>query len=385
MKTNQKIVHLNLTGKGGAWIAANRVNTMLSQNGIDSKIVSLSKEVGSGSRDLPGWIDYKIATRSPVDYTTSFFRSIGMHPEVVGKAVQNASIVNLHWFPGHIRRSIWEKFKGKKLIWTMHDMQPFTAFCHHSNSCEQYQKDCSRCPQAMAWERPLIAREFIYRQEIVEQSDIEIICPSNWLTEKVQGAQIFLGKTVHTIPNPIDVQSIPPSLSVGKAQNLRIGILGSNYGKYKGSYKTLDFIRAIPMDLVNKIELRVLGSSYDELKYFTSKNVEFGSSIADVLTFMGDIDIFLYLSEFENLPNLLVELQVKGIPVAALPVGGVSETFVNGKSGWQVSEPRDFVEILKIVLVDRQLLLEFSRNAISNAREKFSFEKILPRYLDVYR
>jgi len=357
---------------------------MLVQNGSDSKLFALDRETRFLNRDLPGWIDYKIDGISPVEYTTSFFRSMGVDSNVIGNMVDSASIVNLHWLPGHIRRSVWEILKGKKLIWTMHDMQPFTAFCHHSNSCVRYQGNCTQCPQAMGWEKPLIAREFTYRQEIINQSDIEIICPSEWLAERVSNSKIFHGKKVHIIPNPIDVQNIKPSENVGRGDTLRLGILGSNYGKYKGNSKTLDFMKTIPSDFIDKIELRILGDNYEELKKFRNTNIKLGSTDFEVIQYMEDIDIFLYLSEFENLPNLLVELQAKGIPVAAFPVGGVSETFVSGESGWEVRNPQDFIDILKTIFTNRSLLSKFSYNASLNAQQRFSFEKILPKYLSVY-
>ena len=384
MKNIDEIIHLNLGNKGGAWIAANRINTMLIENGLNSRIVSLRKNPKIIKRDLPGWIDFKIERLSPVEYTTSFFRSMAINENSIDKAIQDATIINLHWLPGHIRRSVWDRIKRKKIVWTLHDMQPFTAFCHHSNFCELYIKDCSRCPQALTWERPLIASEFMYRKDILEQADIEIISPSEWLAEKVSKSLIFQGKKVHTIPNPIDAKLIHPSKNVGKNEILRIGILGSNYGAYKGSNRTLSFIKSIPNDIKSRIELRILGDVHGDMENFRRSSIEIGSSITEVLSFMDEIDLFLYLSDFENLPNLLIELQAKGIPVAAMPVGGVSETFLNGQSGWEIHTPEDFIEILKMVQLNPAVLEKFSRNAYLNAREKFSFERILPEYLRVY-
>ena len=58
-----------------------------------------------------------------------------------------ADIVHLHWIcAGFIRIETLAKF-DPPIIWTMHDMWPFTGGCHYSGDCEKYGLACGGCPQ----------------------------------------------------------------------------------------------------------------------------------------------------------------------------------------------------------------------------------------------
>ncbi len=46
------------------------------------------------------------------------------------------------------------------------------------------------------------------------------------------------------------------------------------------------------------------------------------------------MDVKLLLSQFEGLPNVLIEAQAAGVPVLATPTGGSSECFVEGETGY---------------------------------------------------
>lgn len=35
---------------------------------------------------------------------------------------------------------------GKPIVWTMHDMWPFTGICHYASDCDKYTKECHYCP-----------------------------------------------------------------------------------------------------------------------------------------------------------------------------------------------------------------------------------------------
>lgn len=58
---------------------------------------------------------------------------------------------------------------------------------------------------------------------------------------------------------------------------------------------------------------------------------------------IAEADLFVLLSHYEGLPNVIYEALLSGTPVFATEVGGVSEQIRNGESGWLVGDDDDAV------------------------------------------
>jgi glycosyltransferase involved in cell wall biosynthesis len=70
-------------------------------------------------------------------------------------------------------------------------------------------------------------------------------------------------------------------------------------------------------------------------------------------------DLFLYTSQWDGLPNVLLEAVAAGLPVIAPDVGGVSE-LINDETGFLVSRPDavdEYVEHLKIILNNYEVVI----------------------------
>ena len=62
---------------------------------------------------------------------------------------QEADVVHLHWInQGFLSLRDLRKIllSGKRVVWTLHDMWPATAICHHAYACEAYHVACHDCP-----------------------------------------------------------------------------------------------------------------------------------------------------------------------------------------------------------------------------------------------
>jgi len=100
---------------------------------------------------------------------------------------------------------------------------------------------------------------------------------------------------------------------------------------------------------------------------------------------LQECDLFVYFSNADNLPNILVEAQSCGVPVLAWNVGGVSETFAPGKSGFLVEKNKEkaISELIRVIEA-RDILPIFSRQARANATKYFSYERVVKLYEEVY-
>jgi glycosyltransferase involved in cell wall biosynthesis len=107
---------------------------------------------------------------------------------------------------------------------------------------------------------------------------------------------------------------------------------------------------------------------------------------SNVYQYMSQFNVLLLTSRLEGLPNVLIEAQFIGVPVISTNAGGASETFVDGVSGFLLKsfDPREFVDLIKNLVIDENLTSYLSRNAKKYAREMFDMSRIAKEYIKIY-
>ena len=78
---------------------------------------------------------------------------------------------------------------------------------------------------------------------------------------------------------------------------------------------------------------------------------------------MCEADLFVLLSHYEGLPNVIYESLIVGTPVFATAVGGIPEQIEAGKTGMLVADDEDAIfEGLHKVLDHPERIAEWKRN-----------------------
>lgn len=97
------------------------------------------------------------------------------------------------------------------------------------------------------------------------------------------------------------------------------------------------------------------------------------------------MDVVVLTSRHEGLPNVLLEAQSLGVPVAAPDVGGVGETLWQGVTGWAVpnADARSLADHALSCLQD-DWRTRAQREAPTFVRERFGVDAMLRRTLEVY-
>jgi glycosyltransferase involved in cell wall biosynthesis len=70
---------------------------------------------------------------------------------------------------------------------------------------------------------------------------------------------------------------------------------------------------------------------------------------------IDDIDVFLYTSLWDGLPNVILEAAAAGLPVVASDVGGIGE-LVTTETGWLIDstvDPDPYIAALHSITIDR--------------------------------
>ncbi len=96
-------------------------------------------------------------------------------------------------------------------------------------------------------------------------------------------------------------------------------------------------------------------------------------------------DLFLLTSETESFGLAALEAMAAKVPVISSNTGGIPEVNVQGFSGMlsNVGDVNDMAKNALAILKDEKTHKKFSANAFEQAK-KFSIEKILPMYEDLY-
>jgi glycosyltransferase involved in cell wall biosynthesis/tetratricopeptide (TPR) repeat protein len=105
----------------------------------------------------------------------------------------------------------------------------------------------------------------------------------------------------------------------------------------------------------------------------------------DVAAWLSEMDVFLFTSMTEGLPNVLIEAQGFGLPVVSTNVGGVPEVVQDEETGILVSSSSAAELSQAIVrLLESPKLGELRDKSISNARDNFSVRSMIQKTEDIY-
>lgn len=95
-------------------------------------------------------------------------------------------------------------------------------------------------------------------------------------------------------------------------------------------------------------------------------------------------DCFLYTSYIDGLPNTILEIASKGLPIIASDAGGVKDFIKNKKTGMLVSsdEPTAYVEALEFIRKNPEKSKELAENAIKLIKKQHSWKAFIESVKD---
>lgn len=95
-------------------------------------------------------------------------------------------------------------------------------------------------------------------------------------------------------------------------------------------------------------------------------------------------DLFLLFSHYENLPCVISEAHVCGLPVVSSNVGGIRE-MIDGTNG-QLVEAGDEEGLFEVLNDTIDHIDQYNISKISeNARKRYSYEAVGQKFLAIYR
>jgi len=424
-----KILHVSTYDGGGAAKSCIRLHLALLQHGIESHILFLLQK----DKSIPHTSEYKIKPKplttfnkiinkgkiilkelklynEPVEINYLKNQQNGFYPftfpysdfDITDTEVyKNCDIINLHWVANLFDYSFFKKNK-KPVVWTMHDMNPFTGGCHHSLDCKKYEVNCDVCPQLAGTTNPSYSAEIlkIKQESLANFEKLTIVTPSHWLRKCSSNSTLFRKMQHFTFPYSIDadtfnIRNKAYSRSIlGIAEHKKVCLFVAQNIDMK--LKGIEYLIEAVQNLINSnpnLLIVAVGGTISKSPLFIGSSDAFKNSVLELGTVYDEklmsiiysaADVFAFPSLAENLPNVIIESLFCGTPILAYNVGGIPELIAHQENGYLCNE-------INVESLQNAIHTFFNSNDLLPAEriremavEKYSTKVQLNNYLTLY-
>ena len=114
--------------------------------------------------------------------------------------------------------------------------------------------------------------------------------------------------------------------------------------------------------------------------------VHFVGQQGDVRPWLAALDVFVLSSDWEGMPNAVLEAMAAGLPVVATTVGGMPEVVVDGVTGLLIPprDPQALAQAINVLLVDPERRYEMGQTGRERVRQHFTVEHMVEETESLY-
>lgn len=394
---------------GGAAKAATRLHEALLSVGVDSTMLVQQK-----SSDTPSVVGPKsrlqklLSTLRPAieklflnaySYKIKALFSPAMLPNAWLINEINSikpDIVHLHWVAdGMVRPEQFKKI-DVPIVWSLHDMWPFTGGCHYDEHCGSFRQGCGACPVLNSNSTRDLSRRTYERKSraYAKLNSLTIVGLSKWMEGEAKSSSLFVGRPVVNLPNPIDTKSFAPSdkeyarklLCLPTETKLVLfGAMGATSDPRKGYAELTKALKLLPASY----EVVVFGAREPTGSQGFLQKAHYLGSFSDDISLRviySACDVMVMPSIQENLSNAIMESMACGTPVVGFDIGGNSDLIDHKKNGYLAEPycPEKLAEDIRWI-IDCPEAPELQANAVEKVRVNFDSKLVARRYKSLYR
>jgi glycosyltransferase involved in cell wall biosynthesis len=310
-----------------------------------------------------------------------------------------SDLIQLHWVTRFVDyRAFFELVPATTpVVWTLHDMVPFTGGCHYDQDCHRFADACGRCPQLGSESDTDLTRQVWQRKceafQKLSRGRLHIVTPSRWLGEQVGQSALLSRFPRLVIPYGLDTETFAPRdrrhsremLGIPLEAKVVLFLAHGVRDPRKGLHLLTRALESI--ESPSGMFLLSLGSDApSEFRGFPSAHIEHVVNDSFLSHVYSAADILVVPSLQDNLPNTALESISCGTPVVGFAVGGIPDMVRAGMTGL-LAAPGDAVG-LRGAILDLLSNEEGRKKMAIHCREiatqEYSLEIQARRYLALY-
>jgi glycosyltransferase involved in cell wall biosynthesis len=411
-----KVLHLNTYLHGGAATAARRLHDALVRQGVDSRFC-YAEGPAPGASYFPyftgararAWRASGAARRwlrlapwllgRPPGYEI-FSDSRWMLPSSLEAMPFRPDIVHLHWtadfldyvsLPGALPAEA-------PLVWTLHDMHPFTGGCHYSYSCDKFATACGECMQLNGLRSPRDPswQNLALKRDALRGRNLHVVADSRWLEAQARRSAVLASaRSFRTIHYGLDVAAYAPRpkaacrARLGLAEDVFVVCFGapSLASPRKGLREllaALQQLRDVPRLACLVFGGELPAGTLDGLPAVRALGYLDGAEAQ--ATAYSAADVFVIPSLQEAFGQTSLEAMACSTPVIGFDTGGIPDMVRPGETGLlaPVGDVAALAEALRWAAGHRAECAAMGANARRLAESEFTLERQAAAYLALY-
>lgn len=311
-----------------------------------------------------------------------------------------ADVINLHWVRELVDYAGFFSSRppGQPVVWTLHDMHPFTGGCHYVRGCERHADACGRCPLLESDDPEDLSFRILQGKLDSLRSrtggPLHVVTPSRWLAKEARRSRLFRDLPISVIPYGLDTDLFIPHDRLATRQafklpaDLKIILFVAHM--LDDPRKGLAYLDEALCRLGPRPDVGVLmvgGAEFALRAQVVKMRAGLVDNDALMSRFYAAADLVAVPSLEDNLPNTMLEAMASGTPVVGFDVGGVPDMVIPGETGFlaPLAEVEGLARALGDALGDGARLAAMGRMARARIEREHTLATQAMRYRDLYR
>jgi glycosyltransferase involved in cell wall biosynthesis len=416
--TEMRIIHLSTNDvRGGAARAAYRLHRGLCRQGLESLMFVAHRGSDDPSvtsyvppMDFPSglrrvlrrgliWRDFMRYENSRRSADVSFSDCRSEYGAALLKQLPSCDLINLHWIAGFVDyRSFFARVPSHiPIVWTLHDMNPFTGGCHYDEDCGRFVECCGGCPQLGSNDLHDLSRQIWRRKrnifQQIEPDTLHIVTSSLWLTEEAKRSSLLGRFPISAIPYGLDTDIFSPrNRAVAREafqipENARVVLFVAHSALDRRKGFTLLAEALAGMGGIDDLFLLSLGEGKPALKVeIPHLHLGYIANERILSLVYSAANVFVIPSLQEAFGQTALESMACGTPVVGFDVGGIPDFVRHGKTGLlaPLRDVRELRSAIVELLQDPAKRDEMAAHCRRVAQEEYSYQVQVRRYVDLY-
>jgi glycosyltransferase involved in cell wall biosynthesis len=311
----------------------------------------------------------------------------------------SADVFQLHWVAGLLDYGAFFRWAPDKtpIVWTLHDMNPFTGGCHYDAECGRFANDCGSCPALSSADEGDLSRQ-IWKRKIkalarFANDRVRVVAPSRWLAQKALSSSLLGRFSCTVIPYGLDTEKFRPREErairdeLGISSDARVILfLADGVGDPRKGYSYLLTALECVKDLRDVVVLTLGRGTPEAISNLRHIHIDAVADDERIAEIYGAADVFVAPSLQDNLPNTILESMACGTPVIAFRVGGIPDVVRDGQTGL-LAPPRGaraLGQAIRELLQNSALRSEMAQNCRRVVQEEYRLDVQANRYVSLY-